>query len=362
MGRAGKVDWRTLPRDLSAGRLAPVYFLHGPEIFLKQDALNKIRQAIFGEASGDQIVWNFTQMEAGSSSLRDILDAARTLPMMGGRRMVVVKEAEKLKGPDPEPLKEYLSHPEPTCCLVFITATGKPDLRRSLFRLLNSGASSIEFKPLRSPAVQRWIRDQVKEAGATIEEEALALMEIHLGTDLLRIAQELQKVLDYLHPEKQIGLSALEATMGSGVTGSVFEFAERAAAGEVGKTMALLRRIVSEGEEPARLLFLLTRQIRLLVVGKGLTDGGLRGRELALRLGIPPIRPIIEKVERQIAQFPDQAGSAALRVLLQADRAIKGGRGKGATVLEGAILTLGEILSSSAPRTSRSSRPGGSPV
>jgi len=352
MARAGKTDWRTLQRSLKKGSLDPAYFLHGPEIFLKQEALARIRQTVFGDEAEDQITWNLTQLEAGSSSLREILDAARTLPMLGRHRLVIVKEAEKLKGPDPEPLKEYLSNPEPTCCLVFITAGGKPDLRRSLFRLLNTSSTSVEFKSMSPAMAKRWLCEKVKEAGATIDEEALALMEIHLGTDLLRIQQELQKVLEYLHPEKHISPRALEETMGSGVTASVFELAERVAAGDVGGSIALLRRIVSEGEEPARLLFLLTRQIRLLTIGKGLVENGLGGRELASNLGIPPIPFIIEKVERQIAQFPVRAGSDALRILLQADRAIKGGRGKGPAVLESAILKLGGILASptSSPR------------
>lgn len=345
MPRAGKTDWRTFQRSLKEGSLPPVYFLHGPEIFLKQEALGRIRQTVFGEEAADQIAWNLTQLEAGKSSLREILDAARTLPMLGRHRLVIVKEAEKLKGPDPEPLKEYLSHPEPTCCLVFITGTGKPDLRRSLFRLLNTASMSVEFKPMSPAMTKRWLRDRVREANASIDEEALALMEIHLGTDLLRIQQELQKVLEYLHPEKRISSQALEETMGSGVTASVFELAERVSAGEVGTSIALLRRILAEGEEPARLLFLLARQIRLLTVGKGLLENGLRGRELASNLGIPPIPFIIEKVERQIEQFPERAGSEALRVLLRADRAIKGGKGKGPAVLEGAILNLGSILS-----------------
>jgi DNA polymerase III delta subunit len=102
----------------------------------------------------------------------------------------------------------------------------------------------------------------------------------------------------------------------------------------------LLRGLLREGEEPARLLFLLARHLRTLVLGHSLMQTGQQGRELAQALGIPPYPFLIDKIQKQISAFPPKAGGPALRRLLAADRALKSGSGKPPAVLERLVLDL----------------------
>lgn len=344
MAKKGAGDLSSLRKELSAGRIASAYLLYGSETFLKEQAAAAIRKAVLGEGEEDSSAWNLAVLEGGSAALVDILDAARTLPMLAPRRLVLVRDAEKLRESDATPLKEYLKDPPPTSCILFVSGTGKPDLRRSIFRTLHEADASLEFEALKGRAVPSWIRERVREKGAQIEEDALALLEVHLGNDLLRIDAEMTKVLEFLAPSRTITVGGLDETLGSAGAGSVFELAEKVGAGETGEAIRLLRGILAEGEEPVRLLFLITRQVRILILGEALMKKGHRGRDLALGLGIAPLPFIIEKTQGLIARFPESAGAPCIRRILEADRALKGGTGRGPAILEGLVIDLADLI------------------
>jgi len=344
MKRPGAGDAAALARDLKAGRVAPVYFLHGEEAFLKEEASRRIRDSALGKAGTAELSWSLTVLEGGTAALSEILDAARTLPMLSPRRMVLVKDAEKIRESDAGPLKEYLKDPSPTTCLVFQTGADKPDFRRAVFRALQEGARALEFPALRDASVLKFIRDRVRERKGEIEPDAEVLLQAHLGSDLFRIDQELAKVLEFLAPSRKITPEALGEVLGAAAAGSVFEMAERVGAGDRDEAVRLLRGILADGEEPVRLLFLIARQFRSLILGKELMKKGRKGNDLARALGVPPYPKIVEKTERLVSGFPESAGAPAMRRILEADRSIKGGLAKGPAVLERLVLDLASLV------------------
>jgi DNA polymerase-3 subunit delta len=349
MARQTARDGSSLRRDLSAGNISPVYFLVGEEAFLKEEAAAAIRRSVLG-AESEGTLWSLTVLEGGVATLAEILDAARTLPMLSARRLVLVKSAESMRESEADVLKEYLKDPAPTTCLVFATGSGKPDFRKAAFRALQERACVVEFPALKGASIAKWIRDRVRERAAEIDPEAVALLEVHRGSDLFGMDQELSKVLDFLAPSRRITAEALGETLGTAVAGSIFEMAERVGAGEGIEAIRLLRGILAEGEEPVRLLFLIARQIRILVTGKSLVKQGRRGRDLAAALGIPPYPTLLEKTQRLIDRFPEEAGAPSLRRILEADRALKGGGGKGPAILERLVIDLSSLVNRRAPR------------
>ena len=332
-----------LRRDLAAGRVDPAYLLIGEESFLKEEAQRAIQQSVLGGA-GEAGSWDLTILEGPACSMAEILDSARTLPMFAARRLVWVKETEKMREPEVDPLREYLRAPSPHATLLFSTGPGKPDFRRTLLKTLQGSARVLEFPPLKGREVPDWIRRRAKELDAQVDTDAVLLLELEIGADLHRLDQELNKAMDFSAPSRRISLEILEETLGAQAAGSSFEFAELCAAGETEGAIRLLRRNLAEGEEPVRLLFLLARHLRLLILGQALMSAGRGGRELAADLGIPPYPFLIEKVKKQIRRFPAPAASPALRLILEADRAIKSGAGRPSGVLERLVLDLGSSV------------------
>jgi DNA polymerase III subunit delta len=169
--------------------------------------------------------------EATSASARDqmigeILSAARTLPMMAPRRVVLVHEAERLLSPrrgkddqdevPPAPaedkkrrkaltpveeLEHYIQSPEPMTTLVFVA--GDLDHNRRLVKLLRKYAVMVECGSLDAPAdASKWIQKRLETEGLTIEPKAIALLLQATGLSLGRIRAEVDKLVLYAAGEK----------------------------------------------------------------------------------------------------------------------------------------------------------------
>jgi DNA polymerase-3 subunit delta len=152
MARSGGLDAASFRRETAAGKIAPVYLIHGEEAFLKEEAVASLREAVLGPGGEQSSPWSLTALEGGSTTLSEILDAARTLPMLSSRRLVLVKDAERIRDSEAAPLREYLKNPCPTTCLAFV-ARGKPDFRKAVFRALQQRGRVVEFPILKGASV-----------------------------------------------------------------------------------------------------------------------------------------------------------------------------------------------------------------
>ena len=176
----------------------------------------------------------FHANEATSASQRDqmiadILGTARTLPMMGPRRLVIVHDAEKLLSPkkgrdeDTQPalpgargkarkaraltpseaLEEYFESPEPMTTLVFVA--GPLDSNRRLVKLLRKRAVTVDSGTLDTAAdAARWIRARLDRDEMEMEPAATSLLLGATGLRLGRIRAEVEKLVLYASGERRI--------------------------------------------------------------------------------------------------------------------------------------------------------------
>ena len=82
-----------LLRSLAKGELAPVYYLHGPEDILKDEAVDAILDRALEPGLRD---FNLDQRSAGQLDPEAVFTLCTTLPMMAARRAVVLREIEGL--------------------------------------------------------------------------------------------------------------------------------------------------------------------------------------------------------------------------------------------------------------------------
>ena len=142
----------------------------------------------------------------------DVVDAARTLPMMVPRRVVLVLHAERLLDPkkeseaaskDLEALEAYVKAPVDTACLVLVA--GNLDKRRSLTKLLLSKAGVVECAgPADAGEAARWVRDRVSEEGMTIDALAARLVADRVGPDIGRLRADVDRLVLYAAGNKAI--------------------------------------------------------------------------------------------------------------------------------------------------------------
>jgi len=148
--------------------------------------------------------FNLDRLYGGETSALAVVDAARTLPMMVPRRVVMLLHAERLLEPkkeseaatrDLEALEEYVKAPVETACVVFV---GNLDKRKRLAKLLLSKAVVVECSgPADAVEAARWVKDRVAQEGMAIDARAARLVADRVGPDIARLRTDVERLVLY---------------------------------------------------------------------------------------------------------------------------------------------------------------------
>lgn len=211
-------------KDLKARKYAPVYFLHGEESyyidlicdFIEQNALQEFEKG-----------FNQMLMYGKDVQMGQIVNNARRFPMMAERQVIIVKEFQDL--PDLRSdeahkiLQKYLENPSPTTILVLAHKHKLFDKRKTLYKSLEKNACVVETKKLYDNEIPKWIEKYIQEKGLSISPVATALLTEYVGSDLTRLAKEIDKIALNLGESKNIDEKAVKQFVGQSREYSVFD-------------------------------------------------------------------------------------------------------------------------------------------
>jgi DNA polymerase-3 subunit delta len=244
--------------QIASGRVRPIYLIVGADEFAKVALAGEFLELV----DADLRAFNVDRLYGGEANAAAVVDAARTLPMMVPRRVVLLLHAERLLTPkkesdasarDLEMLEGYLRSPVDTCCLVLVAEA--VDRRRALTKLLMSAATVVECSgPADSIEAAKWVRDRVSQDGMSIDVKAARLVADRVGPDVGRLRADVERLVLYAADKKTITEADVREVVGAatsqddwGVTRAI----ERGSAGDALRELALM---MDEGAVPYMIL------------------------------------------------------------------------------------------------------------
>jgi len=236
--------YATLRADLRKETIAPVYVLFGEEDYLVDEAVDAIIAAAIG--TGDR-GFNLDVVYGGDTDGRDIVARASSFPMMAGRRVVVVRDADRMSARDTEILSAYVERPSPTTCLVLVGE--KPDFRKKPFSFVRKAGAAIEFRHLFENQIPAWVTDHVARGGRRIDAEAAKLLAASTGTSLRGVTNELDKLAVYLGERKVIGEDDVCAVVGVSKEFTVFELQKAIGLHQTARAVTILSHMIEERKQ-----------------------------------------------------------------------------------------------------------------
>ena len=244
---------------LKQGKYAPAYMLCGKEPYYIDKVADYIEQNVLDEMARefDQTIIYGKDLASGDVSA--VIGAARGFAMMGGYKVIIVKEAQHIK--KWEALAMYMDNPQPSTILVFCYKYGSPDKRQNLFKNWEKkGGVLMESDLLKDYQVEKWIRDYVaqrnKELKANgdevqIDDKVTKILADSIGSDLTQIVGALQKLIDG-RPEgvKVIDAALVERNIGISKDFNVFELQDALIKGDVVKANRITQYFASSKDHP----------------------------------------------------------------------------------------------------------------
>ena len=248
--------WR---EGLARGPAAPVVLLHGPEAFLLEEALARLTLAVCPDPG--LLVLAREVLEVRDAGADGIVRAAETLPWGAPRRLVVARGVESLGPKQAEPLIEYIRAPNPTTVL----AVAVPQQLASSHWLVASvpAAAVVEFPQLAGRALEDWLRSRASADGIELEPAAAQILIALVGEDPAALAGEMAKAALAGGPEnRRVGAAEVRAVVGEHRSHEIFELTQAVERADAAAALVVLERLLVAGEEPVRIVALLSGQSR----------------------------------------------------------------------------------------------------
>ncbi len=218
-----------LKKQIAAGKVAPVYFFYGPESWLKEELTARLRAALF--PSENEASLNTLVLYGPDVTLGEILSAASVYPMFTEKKLVVVRQFDKLKKAtgkeqvkqQEESLSKYLADPASFAVLVLdADEIDKKELEKGVYKLLK--AVRHDFPAVKN--VDLFATERAKESGWEFDPEALKAFSAYIEPSSRQIAQELEKLTLYAtdrRTDKRITMEDVCECVGISKKYNVFE-------------------------------------------------------------------------------------------------------------------------------------------
>ncbi len=246
--------------------LASVYLIYGDEQLLVRRSLDELAERAL---DGGPAAFNRAEGVAGSGAVRGLLSQARTPPMMGPRRLVVIRELENAKNPEVEAMIAYVESPSPTTVLAITGAKLPPasdgaNMGVRLRNAVNKAGRTLRFEAAKQDPVA-FVRQRCEASGCELgRREAELLVEV-VGRDLGRLSGEVDKLIAFVGGAGRIRAEQVEQVCSLLAETVIFELTDAIVRGRVGQALAITHRLFEEGHAPARILPLVAWQVRQLI-------------------------------------------------------------------------------------------------
>jgi DNA polymerase-3 subunit delta len=320
---------RLLTSIEKGGSVPPLLLITGDSGFLIERAV----QALVGlipEQERSFCLWRSSATDADPVRL---LEEASTLPMWGSRRVILVRQAEKLALEGHAGWERYFHQP---CASTVVGFVATPGADSKKLRRLAQVSTLVECRTPYARDVAGWVMAEAHALGCAVDRDAAAWMVEVAGRDLAALFAWMERCLTYRGSAGKLERADLEAVSGRRSPANLFAWADRVGEGNLSEALRLARRAVEDGEDPLPLLSRAANHLRRLARLKGALAAGAPPAEAAQRAGVPPF--LVRQMVTQARSRTDAELARALASCARADRALKSVRVSSPRVLDRWLL------------------------
>jgi DNA polymerase-3 subunit delta len=347
--------------EVAGGKLRPAYVLIGDEVFFR----DQCRQALLEHlVPADLRDFSLHDLDLGETSVAELIDRARTPSLMAPFQVFFVRGVKNLYGrgashaQDLEAIEAYVKDPNPAAVLIFVAdhISIPADVRRMemhdrdrferIRETLGEFCGMVELARVEESDGVRWIIEQARKEGVTIEHDAARELIDSLGSDMMLVSRELEKLILYVGEKKQIALGDVETMVLAAKQRSLYELTDAISAKDKARALAVLDALLSSGEgDDAAIghLYMLARTFRqmLVILEKGVRDSRTIWQALWQGFRVPPFAA--EEIIRQARRYKSRRElTRALKLVARADIGLRSNPPSKRLVLEQLVMRLAE--------------------
>ncbi len=352
MGRQAEA-YKKLFEDVRAGRVRPLYFLHGPEEFMKREFLRELFAAVL--PAGDR-TFNLDVLYGDEFETQSFDDRVQAFPLFAKRRLVVLRNFDALSTSEREYVIARAAALPDGLVLVVESAVEKLETvaHKKLAEIAAKNGVVVACAPLDDSETLERVLARFRREEYKVDPEALDLLIESVGTALIDLANEVDKIL-LAAKDKHVTRELVESVVGKYRTVTLFSLLDTAGSSAPATVLPRLATLLESGEEPVFVVaMLLRRVVSLMEVQRVLAERGRavsNDRSLADAIAATPSPFFAGKLREQAARISPSMLEALLANLRWADLRLKTTSLDARCVIEEALLAAhaGKTLATPLP-------------
>jgi len=341
--------YRKLFESVKKDVVHPLYFLYGPEEYLKKEFIRELLEAALPEANR---AFNLDVLYGDEFDRHMFDDRVGSFPLFSERRMVILRNFRSLTTSNKEHVIGASQNMAESVVLVVETTSSSLDTAplKNMKKAADEHGLSFKFEFLDEEETIERVRARFRREGRDVEPDALDLLVESVGTQLIDLINEVEKICLAAGDDEVVGRELVASVVGKYRNESLFSLLDALEEKDPAGMIRKLNRLLQGGEEPVVLLGMLLKRVVLLLEVKALTaDGGRRGstaRDLASSMSGGASPYYAEILRRQSRQFERSELVGLLENLRWADFKLKTTQLEARHILEEALLSahLGKTL------------------
>ena len=268
-----------------------IYLIYGNENYLIDKKINEIIDKNNIEKE------NIIKYNLNEVNVKEAIIEASTVSMFQTNKLVICEGCNFLTGEnkkevnhDIDMLLNYINNPFDDVYLVFIVNKEKLDDRKKIVKELKKLSTVCECMKVESYNLNNYLSNYIKEKGYNIKTNDIELLISIAGVNLDNLISEIDKLLIYKDEDKNITSADIKDLVCTNIEDNVFSLTNAIMENNRDKTMKIYEDLIVMGEEPIKLIGMISNQFRLLLQVKLMVNNGYSDNEMISTLKEHPYR------------------------------------------------------------------------
>ena len=256
-----KLNSNQLLQKLRNEALPPIIWVSGDEPLLVLEACDAIRAAGHSAGISERKVIDVDAKFDGA----DLIAANQSMSLFGERELIELQLLAKFNDKGRKALLEYVSSANPDNLLLIVSERIEAaQTKAKWFKQVEQASWWLPLWPVERNQLPGWINQRLRQQGLAADADAVSLLAERVDGNLLAAKQEIDK-LALLVDGNQLTVDHILNSVSDSSRYTVFDLASAMLIGDLPRAQKILHGLAAEGIEPPIVLWLLTRELRLLV-------------------------------------------------------------------------------------------------
>ncbi|MBR1865034.1 MAG: DNA polymerase III subunit delta [Lachnospiraceae bacterium] len=308
---------KQINQDIEKNEIRQFYLLYGEEDYLKRQYRDKLVEALVDPEDN----MNLNYFDGNRMNLQNVLDIGDTLPFFADHRVLVLENTGFMKK-TPENLEKRLGAFPGSTHLIFVEK--EVDKRSRLYKWIGANGYVSELNTPDEKMLLTWVKGLCRKEGKQIEDAAIYYFVEHMGTDMLLLKNELEKLCSYCGERAQITIEDMQAVCVNQATDKMFEMLDAIGSHNRDRVLLLYHDLLALKEPAMRILYMLTRHFHILMQIAALSAEGKDNKTMASVCKIPPFS--VKKYVAQAGRYSFDRLKTMVGKCQETDQGIKTGR------------------------------------